>query len=93
MNRRIVLAALAMGVCGARAAEMAEYLVTLAPQTDEKTVREVYGRFGTRAIKPLPGNVYLVTLLHDPGLAAMEKAREGNGLVRAVQRNQRYRRY
>lgn len=90
MNRRDVLAALALG---AWSLELAEYLVTLAPGADEKTVHEVYGRFGIKAVKPLPNNVYLVTITHDPGLPAMEKAREGNDLVRAVQRNQRYRRY
>ena len=92
MKRRHVLAALAICAC-AQAAELAEYLVTLAPGADEKTVREVYGRFGIKAIKALADNVYLVTMAHDPGLAAMDKAREGHELVRAVQRNQRYRRY
>ena len=92
MNRRLALAALAFCACS-QAAEPAEYLVTLAPGADEKTLCEVYGRFGIKSVKPLPNNVFVVTMRDDPGLAAMEKARQGNELVKAVQRNQRYRRY
>ena len=90
MKRRLALAALAFCACS-HAAQPAEYVVTLAPGANEKTLREVYGRFGIKALKPLANNVYIVTLLDDPGLVAMDKAR--NADVTAVQRNQRYRRY
>lgn len=92
MKRRLVLAAIAF-CAHSQAAGPAEYLVTLAPGADENVVRDVYGRFGIAALKPLPDNVYVVTVRHDPGLAAMENARQGSDRVRAVQRNQRYRRY
>jgi hypothetical protein len=95
MKRRDVLAfglMLFAGASGAQRARPAEYLVTVAPGADEKAIRDVYGRFGIKAIKALPKDVYLVTLAEDPGPAVMDSLRERSPLIQAVQPNYRYRR-
>lgn len=92
MNRRRALATMALLACSmAHAVMPAEYLVTVAPGGNEKTVRDVYARFGIKSVKALGNDVYLVIVQHDPGLAAMAKAQDER--IKAVQPNQRYRRY
>ena len=66
-----------------------QYLLTLAAGADEKSIHDVYGRFGIRAITRVANNVFLVVLAQDPGLAAMEKLRSRD--VEAVQPNYAYR--
>ena len=68
-----------------------EYLVTLAPRADVKTISDVYGQFGIKGIKDLGNNVFMVTLTEDPGPASMEKLRGENAQIRAVQPNFVYR--
>ena len=95
MNRRQILAAVLALACANAQSDQArqpgEYLVTLAADADEKTIRDVYGRFGIRAIRELPKNVYLVAVAEDPGPAVMDDLRRGNVLIKAVQPNYRYR--
>lgn len=66
----------------------AEYLVTV---TDEKAIRDAYGRFGIRSSTRIAGDVFLVVFDADPGLATLEKLRAAHPAIRAVQPNQRYR--
>jgi hypothetical protein len=95
MNRRRVLGAALALACASvqsqQARQQGEYLVTLAREADERTIRDVYGRFGIKAIRALPKNVYLVMLAEDPGPAVMESLRERSELIKAVQPNYRYR--
>ena len=94
MNRRRALAAALALACGSAQSQQArqpgEYLVTLAPDAGEKAIRDVYEHYGIRAIKPLPENVYLLTLAEDPGPAVMESLRQGSERIKAVQPNYRY---
>lgn len=100
MNRRRALltlaAALAAYGCNApgNAAQNAapgEYVVTLVPAADAKTITDVYGRLGVRSVKPIGNNAFLVTFGADPGLATMEKLAAGSTAIQAVQPNYRYR--
>lgn len=95
MNRRRVLAATLALVCASAQSQQArrpgEYLVTLAPHADEKSIRTVYGHLGVKAIKTVSKNVYLLTVVEDPGPAVMESLRRGSRVIRAVQPNYRYR--
>jgi hypothetical protein len=68
-----------------------EYLVTLAPRADVKTISDVYGQFGIKGIKDLGNSVFLMTLTEDPGPARMEKLRGENAHIKAVQPNYVYR--
>ena len=101
-RRRAFAAALALacasviGACAPnaqsqQARQPGEYLVTLAADAGEKAIRDVYGRFGIKAIQALPKNVYLVSVAEDPGPAVMDDLRRSNALIKAVQPNYRYR--
>ena len=68
-----------------------EYLVTLAADAAVNAIADLYGRFGIKGIKELGNNVFLVTLIEDPGLEKMEKLRGGNAHITAVQPNYVYR--
>ena len=68
-----------------------EYLVTIASGAEENAITDLYGRLGIRAIKPVGNRVFLVTLTDDPGLATMQKLREGSRHITAVQPNYSYR--
>jgi hypothetical protein len=68
-----------------------EYIVTLVPGADVKVIDDLYGRFGTKSIKDLGGNVFLVILIEDPGPAKMEELRGQNAHVKAIQPNYMYR--
>jgi hypothetical protein len=95
MNRRRVLAAtLALACASAQSHEgrqPGEYLITLVADADEKAIRDVYGHLGVKAIKTVSKDVYLLTVVEDPGPAAMESLRRGSKVIRAVQPNYRYR--
>lgn len=65
--------------------------MTLASGAEEKAIRNVYGPLGITAIKQLANNMFLITVRDDPGLAAMEKMREGSRHITAVQPNYAYR--
>lgn len=94
MNRRRVLAAALALACasaqGQQARQPGEYLVTLAPGADENAIRDVYGRYGIKAVKALPNDVYLVAVKDDPGPAVMQQVGQESALVKAVQPNYRY---
>lgn len=68
-----------------------EYLVTLAARAEVTAITDLYGQFGIKSIKKLGRNVFLVTLTEDPGPEKMEKLREGNVHIKAVEPNFVYR--
>jgi len=68
-----------------------EYLVTLAADAEVKAIADLYGQFGFKGIKDLGHDVFLVTLIEDPGPARMEKLRGRNTHIKAVQPNYVYR--
>ena len=68
-----------------------QYLVTLAAGAEANAIDALYGRFGVKGVRSIGNNVYLVTLIEDPGPDAMEKLRAGNAHIRAVQPNYVYR--
>ena len=86
-----VIGACAPNAQSQQARQPGEYLVTLAADAGERTIRNVYGRFGIKTIRELPKNVYLVTVAEDPGPEVMDDLRQGNVLIKAVQPNYRYR--
>lgn len=68
-----------------------EYLVTLAPGADVKTIADLYGRFGIKGNRDLGNNLYLVTFAEDPGPAKLEELRGQSAKIKAVQPNFIYR--
>lgn len=68
-----------------------EYLVTVAPGGEAKAVRDVFGRFGIKAIKNIAPNLFLVTLTEDPGPEAVAKLGRGDTRIKAVEPNLIYR--
>ena len=68
-----------------------EYLVTLTVSADAKVIRDVYGRFGIKSVQELGSNVFLVTLVEDPGPEAMVKLRAENLRIKSVEPNFVYR--
>ena len=68
-----------------------EYLVTLAPGADEKTLTDVYGRLGIKGTRELGNNLFLVIFTEDPGPAKLEELRGQNAKIKAVQPNLIYR--
>jgi hypothetical protein len=68
-----------------------EYLVTLAPGADVKTIADVYGRFGIKGTRELGKNLFLVIFAEDPGPAKLEELRGQNAKIKAVQPNFIYR--
>jgi len=68
-----------------------EYLVTLAPQAGERAIRDLYGSFDIKALKPLGPNLYLMQLANDPGPAVIEQRAKTSPHIKAVQPNYRYR--
>lgn len=101
MNRRRALAAFALTLIaygcaqpiGNAAQDVAagEYLVTLAPGADARTIGDVYGRFGVKSVTPIGNNAFLVVLGRDPGFATIEKLAAATRNIKAVQPNHRYR--
>ncbi len=80
---------------GQRNAELAEqkprvpdeYLVTLAPDTDESVIFDYYQRFGIKYLHRLEGETYLLILSNDPGPRAMDLLIENEARIRLVQPN------
>ena len=68
-----------------------EYLVTLAPGTDPKGIDEQYGRFQIKRTQSLGRDVYLVTLVEDPGPEKMKELGARSVHIKAVQPNFTYR--
>jgi hypothetical protein len=68
-----------------------EYLVTLAAGADIKAIADLYGRFGIKDTRGLGRNLFLVSLIQDPGPAKMEELRRQNAQIKAVQPNFVYR--
>ena len=68
-----------------------EYLVTLTVSADARAIRDVYGRFGIKSIQELGSNVFLVTLVEDPGPETMAKLRAENLRIKSVEPNFVYR--
>lgn len=64
-----------------------EYLVTVIAPADARVVTDTYGRFGIKRVQDLGGNVFLVTLAEDPGLARLEDLRRQEPRIQAVQPN------
>jgi hypothetical protein len=93
----VLAAASVLCACGnsaSRAAEnrvAGEYIVTLAPEGDAKTISDVFGRFDLRSVQPIGNGAFLVVLGDDPGLAAMQKLAAANAAIKAVQPNYHYR--
>ena len=68
-----------------------EYLVTLAAGADIKAIADLYGRFGIKDTRGLGRNLFLVSVIQDPGPAKMEELRRQNAQIKAVQPNFVYR--
>lgn len=64
-----------------------EYLVSLAPDVDERVISEFYGRFGIKELDALGDGTYLLVLTNDPGPQAMEALVSDDTRFRAVQPN------
>ncbi len=64
-----------------------EYLVTLAPDVDERVISEFYGRFGIKELDALGDETYLLVLTNDPGPQQMEDLVGDDARFRAVQPN------
>jgi hypothetical protein len=64
-----------------------EYLVTLAPDVDERVISEFYGRFGIKELDALGDETYLLVLTNDPGPQEMENLVGDDARFRAVQPN------
>jgi len=64
-----------------------EYLVTLAPDVDERVISEFYGRFGIKELEALGDGTYLLVLTNDPGPQEMEGLIGDDTRFRAVQPN------
>ncbi len=79
--------AIPAGSLSRQARAPAEYIVTLAASAGAGAIVDVYGRFGIKGIEHLGSNVFLVTLIDDPGPAAMAKLRAENAQIRAVEPN------
>lgn len=68
-----------------------EYLITASAGTTAEVISGIYGQFGIKSIKNLGQNVYLLALMQDPGLEAMEKLRAQTSHIEAIQPNFTYR--
>lgn len=64
-----------------------EYLVTLAPGTDEAVIVEYYKRFGIKYLHQLEGETYLLILSSDPGPHEMDVLIEKEARIKLVQPN------
>lgn len=64
-----------------------EYLVTLAPEVDERVITEFYGSFGIREIDALGGETFLLVVTDDPGPQQMESLIRDDARFRAVRPN------
>lgn len=64
-----------------------EYLVTLAPDVDERVISEFYGRFGIKELNALGDETYLLVLTNDPGPQEMEGLVSDDTRFKAVQPN------
>jgi len=79
------------GTQSAQASVPGEYLVTIPGDADEKSIADLYGRFGIRALRPLGNGVFLISLSQDPGLAVMQELAGRDRRIKSVQPNFRYR--
>jgi hypothetical protein len=68
-----------------------EYLVTLAAGADVKAIADLYGRFGIKSTRDLGHDLFLVTLIDDPGPARLEELRGQSAQIKAIQPNFVYR--
>lgn len=64
-----------------------EYLVTLAPDVDERVISEFYGRFGIKELDALGDETYLLVVTNDPGPQEMEDLISEDARFRAVHPN------
>jgi hypothetical protein len=64
-----------------------EYLVTLAPEVDERVITEFYGSLGIREIDALGGETFLLVVTDDPGPQRMESLIRDDARFRAVRPN------
>jgi hypothetical protein len=64
-----------------------EYLVTLAPDADDRVISERYGRFGIKYLHALEAETFLLILSNDPGPRKMEAVIEGESRIKLVQPN------
>ena len=64
-----------------------EYLVTLAPDVDERVISEFYGRFGIKELDALGDETYLLVLTNDPGPQEMQELIGDDARFKAVQPN------
>ena len=64
-----------------------EYLVTLAPGTDEAVIFEYYKRFGIKYLHQLEGETYLLIVSNDPGPHEMDVLIENEARIKLVQPN------
>ncbi len=64
-----------------------EYLITLNPGADIKIIAGLYGRFGIKEVKGIGNNLFLMTLIEDPGAATIEELRKKNAQIKATQPN------
>jgi hypothetical protein len=67
-----------------------EYLVSLTAGADAKVIRDVYAKFGIKALKDLGNGVFLLTLNDDPGIETIEKLAQRHPPIKAVQPNYTY---
>jgi hypothetical protein len=68
-----------------------EYVVTLAAGADVKAISDLYGRFGIKGTRDLGQDLFLVTLIDDPGPARLEELRGRSAQIKAIQPNFVYR--
>lgn len=65
-----------------------EYLVKLAPDTNEGVIAEYYGRFGIKYIHELEDNeTFLLVLANDPGPQEMGHLIRGESRIKTIQPN------
>lgn len=64
-----------------------EYLVTLAPDTNESVIPEYYGRFGIKYLHALGDETFLLVLSDDPGPHEMEVLILDESRIKVVQPN------
>lgn len=64
-----------------------EYLVTLAPDVDDRVISRYYGRFGIKYLHALAEETFLLILSNDHGPQEMEALVHGDSRIKLVQPN------
>jgi hypothetical protein len=64
-----------------------EYLITLAPDVDDRIISKYYGRFGIKYLHALAEETFLLILSNDPGPREMESLIHGDSRIKLVQPN------